>query len=303
MRVRLRTMSLERCVAFLRLPLVERVVLMAQIVALALIARAWWQSAAGPWPNDAYAFWNAWADGRLYPDHWEPISEFVYSPAFAQAFWPLTFLPWPVAYGVWTIGQLAALVWMLTPLGAVGALLFPLPHIEGFRTPVAATIYNGNPVILVAAAMVAGMRWPAAWSLVLLTKVSAGIGILYFVVRGEWRKAGIALGVTGVIVLVSFVARPALWFDWFNLLFDAAFRAGGEGALQKEQFLPLPLAVRGVLGILVVAIAGRREWPWLVPLGCFLALPDIHLGGWALLWAMPAIWWRTVRDRFPATSG
>jgi hypothetical protein len=296
------TNAMERLVMFMRRPTVSRTLLVLQLMAAVVIADAWWTSATGPWPNDAYAFWNAMADGQLYPEHWAPVSEFVYSPAFAQAFWPLTFLPWPMTYALWITAQLGALVWMLTPLGAIGALWFPLPYVEHFRTAVSATIYNGNPFILTAAAIVAGMRWPAAWSYVLLTKVSAGIGILYFIIRGEWRQAAIALAVTAGIVLVSFALNPRLWVDWIELLIDGAARSGSGATLDKEPFVALPLAIRGALGVIVVLVAGRGGWPWLVPVGCFLALPDIHVGGFTILWAIPALWWRSVLLRFPATE-
>ena len=56
-----------------------------------------------------------------------------------------------------------------------------------------------------------GFRYPWTWGFVLLTKVTPGIGLLWFAVRREWRALAIALGVTGVIVAVSLVLdRPAV---------------------------------------------------------------------------------------------
>ena len=48
---------------------------------------------------------------------------------------------------------------------------------------------GGNISLLLAVAIVVGFRWPAAWAFVLLTKVTPGIGLLWFVVRREWRSA------------------------------------------------------------------------------------------------------------------
>jgi hypothetical protein len=262
------------------------------LAVLALVGMWWWMTGQ-TWHDDSYAFWSAWNDGKLYPPHWEPVSAYVYSPTFAQAFWPLTRLPWPVVNSLWAALQIGALVWMLRPVGAVAALLVPWPFLAGSGTAVFATINNGNPMILTAAALTLGLsRWPGAFAFVLLTKVSAGIGILWFAVRREWRKLAIAIGTTVVLVLISLPIAPHLWVQWVRLLAGAATSAGGSSALDKEIFLPVPIAVRGTIGLAVVLVASWRRIRWIVPLGCFLALPDIHLGGFAVLAAVPAVYWR-----------
>ena len=43
-------------------------------------------------------------------------------------------------------------------------------------------------------AIVLGFRWPFTWAFVLLTKVTPGVGLLWFAVRREWRSLAIALG-------------------------------------------------------------------------------------------------------------
>jgi len=48
---------------------------------------------------------------------------------------------------------------------------------------------------LLAVAIAVGFRYPAAWALVLITKVTPGIGLVWFAVRREWcplatRRAG-----------------------------------------------------------------------------------------------------------------
>ena len=260
-----------------------------------------------PWHDDTYAFWDAWHDGVLYPPEWRPESLYVYSPAFAQAFYPLGELPWRWVHAGWAILQAGALVWMLRPVGALLVLFVPWPMLDGTGTAVYSSLNNGNPMILAAAAITLGLtRWPGAFAFLFLTKVSAGVGILYFVVRREWHKVGIAVATTGVIVVASALIAPHLWVDWIRLLVGAAGAAGGNEAMAKEQFMPLPLLVRGTLGLVVVVIAGLRGVPWLVPLGCFLALPDIHLGGYSVLTAVPAVWLRTRTrngDRATTTPG
>jgi len=254
-----------------------------------------------PTHDDAYTFWVAWRDGHLYPRHWEPVSEYVYSPAFVQLLWPWMQLAWPLANAVWTALQTVALIWMLGPIGALVALAFPIPSLAGHGTAVFAAIDKGNPMVLTAAAITLGLtRWPGSFAYVLLTKVSAGIGILYFLVRREWRALGLALGTTLAIAVVSALFSSGLWVEWGRLLYGAVSTSGSAGALSKEEFMPLPLAVRGVIGVGVVALAGAGGWLWAVPIGCFLALPDIHLGGYAVLTAVPAVWLRQRGHAVPA---
>ena len=69
--------------------------------------------------------------------------------------------------------------------------------------PVALELYHGNIHLWIAAAIALGFRYPWTWGFVLLTKVTPGVGLLWFAVRREWRALGIALGVTGAIVAVS----------------------------------------------------------------------------------------------------
>jgi Glycosyltransferase family 87 len=286
-----------------RFPLAgETVIRVASLASLAIIGYVWWRMALQLKPDDSYTFWHMWRDPSLYPPAWRPASLYVYSPAFAQAFWPLTLLSWPVLNAAWAALQLVVLIWMVGPIGAVVALAFPFPFLVDEGTAVFATINNGNPMILTAAAITLGLtRWPGAFSFVLLTKVSAGVGILYFAIRRQWKALAIALGVTLAITAVSALFAFNLWVDWIRLLLGAGKAEGQGAALAKENFMPIPFELRATLGALVVAVAAWRRWLWLVPVGCFLALPDIHLGGYAVLTAIPAVWLRTRRTRSGAT--
>ncbi len=69
--------------------------------------------------------------------------------------------------------------------------------------PVALELYHGNVHLLMAAAIVLGFRYPVGWSFLLLTKVTPGVGLIWFAVRREWRPLLIALGFTGALVAVS----------------------------------------------------------------------------------------------------
>src|SRR3989442_1267745 len=82
--------------------------------------------------------------------------------------------------------------------------------------PVAFELYHGNIRLLIAAAIALGFRYPAAWSFVLLTKVTPGVGLLWFAVRREWRRLAIALGVTAALVAVSLAFDFRLWQQWIQ---------------------------------------------------------------------------------------
>ena len=232
----------------------------------------------GPWDNDAYGFWAAW-DGGLYDMAWLfDHGAYVYSPAFAQAIAPLAALPWEAFWLVWLLLQFGALLLLAGPLWSAVILLLPWPSIEGYANAVPATIYNGNPQLLLALAIAAGLRWPGAWAVPLLTKVTPGIGVLWFGLRGEWRRLAIAVGVTLGVVAVSFVLAPTAWIEWIGLLGDSA-RAN---TLAKEPILRLPLLARLPIALLLLAWGARTDRYWTVPIAAMLALPAIQLGGFAI---------------------
>src|SRR3954462_8532708 len=138
--------------------------------------------------QDARAYWRA---VRVFPYGADagPFGAYLYSPAFLHALEPILNLRWEQFLALWA-GLLMATLLVLT-----GPVLFV------FALPVAFfEIWGGNIHLLLALAIVAGFRWPAAWSFVLLTKVTPGIGLLWFAARREWRKLAIALATTATIV-------------------------------------------------------------------------------------------------------
>ena len=94
----------------------------------------------------------------------------------------------------------------------------------------------GNVQPLLAAAVVIGFRWPAAWAFVILTKIAPGIGLLWFAFRREWRNLGIALAATAIIAAVSFVFAPQQWADFVR------FAMANVGAPSPNPVVPIPLA-------------------------------------------------------------
>jgi hypothetical protein len=192
---------------------------------------------------------------------------FAYSPPAAVAFAPLTLLSWPAAVVTWWVLMLASLVW-LGGRSFLVLLAFP---------PVAYELYHGNIHLLLAVAIVLGFRYPQAWAVVLLTKVTCGIGLLWFVARREWRQLAIALGTTAVIVLVSFALLPTQWLDWLALL---ASNAGGTPAWPA---LAIPLWLRLPIAAAVVWWGAPRDARWAVPLAATIAVPVVWVDSLAIL--------------------
>jgi hypothetical protein len=228
-----------------------------------------------PWDDsvDAYAYWST-RDGVLYEAALTGrIGSYLYSPAFAQAMTPLVWLPWPLFAATWTALLLAVHRLLAGPRLALALLLFiPIPF----------EIVSGNVHLLYAAVLVYGLRYPALWALPLLTKVTPGIGLIWFLVRREWRSLGIALGATAAIAAVSFVLAPAEWSRWLELL-----RADAATPLQTVGWhLPVPLMLRLPIAAAVVAWGGLTNRPWTLPVATVLALPVLWLNGLAILVAL-----------------
>ena len=214
--------------------------------------------------SDAHAYWAAW-QGGLYDVPWHGPSgwSYVYSPAFAQLIWPLTLLPFTVFVAIWLALNAGVLIALVGPVLAF-ALAF-------FRwEPVNHQLITANIGLFMALAIVVGFRWPAAWAFVLLTKVTPGIGLLWFVARREWRSLGIAMLATAAVTLVSFVIAPQLWIDWGRLLATTDPATPNPRALT---IVALPLQIRLVLAAVVIWWAAKRDLDWLLPVGCYLAFP------------------------------
>ena len=229
--------------------------------------------------QEAFCYWIASLHAPYALSDWTQPVAYVYSPAFLQAISPLTHLPWLQFFGIWTALLLIAVRFLTGPrLFAVGILLATLE------------LVGGNISLLLAVAMVVGFRWPAAWAFVLLTKVTPGIGLLWFVVRGEWRSLGIAVGATAGVVAVSAVLMPGAWLEWLDLLVRLAGREGTSAAV------PVPFLVRLPIALAVVVWGARTDRRWTVPVAGMLALPALWYGSLSMLLAVLAL-------REPGRSG
>jgi hypothetical protein len=220
---------------------------------------------------DGHAYYAA-NPSNLYARPEGDVDAYFYSPAFAQLMAPLQAQGWDVFRTIWRLAELAALT----------ALVGPFIGLALFIGPLAGEINVANVHLLLAAAMVYGLRWPAAWSFVLLTKVTPGIGLLWFVVRREWRSLGIALGATAAIALVSLVLAPGLWVDWILALYAARIPPG------ETVVLGIPLLLRVLASAAIVVWGAQANQRWTVVVAGFVALPVTWLFATSMLVAIPA---------------
>jgi hypothetical protein len=212
---------------------------------------------------DARAYWGIDLAHPYVGSGLGDVSTYLYSPAFAQVMAPLSMLPFPVFDALWTVLLVATLAWLVRPWPwALLILLLPITY----------ELFVGNVHFLIAAAIVIGFRRPAAWAFPILTKITPGVGLLWFGLRREWRALAIAIGVTTAVVLVSFAVAPSAWADWIQFLLASP----GRSEL---------LVVRLILAALLVAFGAATGRRWLVPVAVWLSLPVVWINSWVILLA------------------
>lgn len=228
-----------------------------------------------PWGTgqDARCYYQATLGDPYLHSSWNDPIAYVYSPAFLQLVSPLTALPWPAFMAVWTAVLIGALRYLTGSRLLAAGLLFPFTAME---------VAGGNISLLLALAIVIGFRWPAAWALVLLTKISPGIGLLWFAVRREWRSLGIALGATALVAAASWVTMPDAWARWLEVIVDNV--SAGRGGTWAS--LPVPLWIRLPLAAGLVVWGARTDRSWTVPVASMLALPALWYGGLSMVVAV-----------------
>jgi hypothetical protein len=222
---------------------------------------------------DVHSYWLAGGSEHPYAntiasgfDDSVNLYKYRYPPPLAQIFVVLHLLPFPVVAGLW-IGMLYAIALVLGGRWAPFVLLFP---------PTLAELYLGNVNLIIALAIVLGFRWPGAWAVVILTKVTPGVALLWFAFRREWRKLGIALGVTAAVAAVSFVLNPAWWSEFREAMGVQA----GAAVEVPPAAIQISLPIRLVAAVLVMAFAARTDRAWLVPVAATIAAP--------------ALWWNVL---------
>lgn len=232
--------------------------------------------------QDAHAYWSV----DLANPYTRPVATedaFTYTPPAAFLFSVIGNIPFDVFVRIWTVVIGLALLWLTGPW----ALLFlPIPFI-------ASDLYLGNIHVLLAAAIVGSLRWPALWAIPLLTKPSVGLGLLWFAFRGEWRRLAIATAVAGVLAAIAFLLAPSLWPAWIQYILGTGMSPDTGTAF----VVAIPLLIRLPVAVLLIAWGARTDRPWTLPTASMLALPVLWQVGLAMLagaFALSA--WGPLRD-------
>jgi hypothetical protein len=225
---------------------------------------------------DAFAYWNV---DPFHP-YGIPLGEFgsfTYTPAFALVSSPAHLLPFWLFFVLYDSFLVVLFVWLTGRMGWVW-LAFLFVPLE---------LYHGNVHILLAAVCVLGFEYPALWSIGLLTKVTPGVALLWFVVRREWRALAMALGATAAITAVSIVIAPSAWCDWMNFL-TASSSAGPQVNGSYEYLIP-PLWLRMGVAVVLMVWGARTDRRWVVPVAVAVSMPVIWPITPAILTAIPRL--------------
>jgi hypothetical protein len=228
-----------------------------------------------PWTMpafDLYAYWSTRFGLDYSTAHQGLTGAYLYSPAFAEAIRPLTLLPWPVFAGLWTLIAGLPLAWLAGRF-ALPLLLLP---------PFALSVAGGQLDLLFAAVILLGWRWPALWAFPILTKVTPGIGLVWFLVRREWRSLALALGATGGIALASAALDSEGWAGWLAMLGRRQFPALSD----TLWLLPVPLGIRLVVATGLIGWGAATDRRWTVPVAVCLSVPTVFVNAPAILVAL-----------------
>jgi hypothetical protein len=225
-------------------------------------ANAYWLTGHGPMYSADYQLWTR---GYSYP------------PPFALLLTPLTQLSWDAFRILWLGAVLVAYTWLLWGVR------------PGLRLPLVLALMiwaSDNLYWALAVVAVIGFRYPAAWALPLLTKITPGVGVAWFAARFEWRSLAIALGTTAAIAAVSYILAPDAWATWIALMRGQDL----ANTSVTNFFIVLPsLPIRVALALVLVVVGARTDRRWTVPVAMLVAQPDISFAAFGLLAAIPRL--------------
>jgi hypothetical protein len=235
-----------------------------------------WGPSQGTVGFDCYSYWIV-SPRHPYGVPLGVVGSFTLTPAAALAFAPAHLVRFALFYLLWAGLGLLCLVW-LTGRHALAWLAF---------VPVSLELYHANVHLMLAVVCVLGFRYPALWSIGLLTKVTPGLALLWFVVRGEWRALAIGLGTTAALAGISMVVAPGAWLDWLAFLGSSLATGPIENA--SYQWLVPPLALRLAAAAVLVCWGARTDRRWVVPCAVVVAMPVLWNTSFAVLAALPRL--------------
>jgi hypothetical protein len=226
-------------------------------------------------------YWAATDFGNLYATDWlDPTYAYVYPPVLAQVLAPFHLLPYEVVATSWAVLCFVSVWYCLrewTLLG-LGFGLVGLALTNDYLAIPLASAMLGNVQAPIAAAIVLGMRHPGWFAVPALTKLTSGVGLLWYAFRREWRRFAIGVGVVVSVALLSFVLSPGAWLEYVE--FSVANYGGASGV----PIVGPPLPIRVALAVVLVAWAARTDRAWLVPLACGIATPALY--GWGTVFGV-----------------
>ena len=229
-----------------------------------------YQAVSGWHLLDASAYWNAAMRLRIGAPLYPPVpfpeasDVFRYSPWFAWAAVPFTFLPVQVAGALWSLVLLGASAWALEPLVRARAWLL----VALFAPILVGISAVGNVQPLLVAALVHGVerRSGPLWIAVAASlKVFPLLLALVYAGRGQWLRFAAAIVLTGLLW------APALLYD----LSSYPSQPGRAVALYS-----VPMLYFGVVGVAIGATLAlaRTRFAWLTAATTVtLALPRLFV--------------------------
>lgn len=226
-------------------------------------------------PVDAVVYWQAGTSSALYPQSWAECCEghLFYPPPIAQLSTMLQPLGWQVFVILLTVAIFAS-VWYCARAWSLPILAAGIPYYLGIGPDLPATFLSyallGNIQWILAALTVVAFRQPAAYALLALSKMTSGIGWLWLIFRREWQAAGVAAGTTIMVVAVSFVLAPDLWFEFVGFMARNASMADPPLPL-----FPIPFPIRLAGAAALIAWGAPRNHRWVVPIASGFAIPAL----------------------------
>lgn len=200
------------------------------------------------------------------------VDAYLYSPAFAMAIHPLALLEWPIFYGAWIILQSSALLWLLRPL--------PLKWSTPLFFASVPELVNGNIFVLLAACAAMGLAHPGLYSFALLTKITPGVGLVWFAGRRNWVALVKAVCVTAAVAVGSYWLAPAEWQAWLEFLLT--HRGSAPDGI-------VGFGLRCLLAATLVLYAARKNLPWLIAPALVISCPIFDFPVLTLLTAIPRL--------------
>jgi hypothetical protein len=226
-------------------------------------------------PVDAVVYWQSGTSTNLYPQYWSECCEgyLFYPPPVAQVSTLLQPFGWQLFIIVLTIGIFAS-IWFCARDWSLALIAVGVPYYLGVGPDMPATFLSyallGNLQWVLAALTVAAFEHPSAYPLLVLTKGSTGIGLLWLVVRREWKAALIGVGMTVAVVTVSFLWAPHLWFDFVGFAIRNASMAN-----PPMPMFPVPFGIRVTVSVLLLVWGALTDRRWVVPIASGFAIPAL----------------------------